>query len=449
MPSLAQLPLIARKKMRGLRRPWLEWGRRRDLREGRVALSVMPAVVTLEMTARCNLVCVTCRRYHVHEEKSDVRAVRGAKSVDDVVGSSGYLEPAVFERCLDLVRDATSVEMTGYGEPMLNPHFHDFARQLKRRGHRLSTITNGTILNAANIEKLIENRFDMISVSVDGVEAETLAAVRGVNRDTLFGNLELMQRMKAERGLGRRDPPRLGACFVMARFNIREMTEVVRALHDLGLDHFYAQNLEACTSPEVLGPHLLYTDPAAREEALRHVAETERFCRERGVRTSITPIPSARDGWEPPGADLDEALELLRGSAGLRTPPRRRYRPIEEIRAEMSEPLDPVAAAAAAPNGEPSDPESGGGAAGERASVVPLPERLARENERCLDFFRYAFVAWNGKVLSCCLERHAVGDLNLESALTVWNGPIYRDLRRAYHEKGISTVCAGCSRLMG
>lgn len=443
MPSLGQLPLIARKKMRGLRRPLLDWARRRDLKEGRVALRVMPAVVTLEMTARCNLACVTCRRYHVHEEHSTVRAVRGAESVSDVVGSSGYLEPAVFERCLDLVRDATSVEMTGYGEPMLNPHFHDFARRLKRRGHRLATITNGTILNRANIEKLIENRFDMISVSVDGVEAETLQAVRGVDRATLFGNLELMQRMKAERGLGRRDPPRLGACFVMARFNIREMAAVVRTLHDLGLDHFYAQNLEACTSPEVLGPHLLYTDPAVREEAVRCVAATEQFCREHGVRTSITPIPTEREGWEPPGVDLEEALDRLRGSAGLRVPPRRRYRPIEEIRAEMGVALDPEVAAAAAPNGDPS-----GLVRGERANVVPLPERLARENERCLDFFRYAFVAWNGKVLSCCLERHAVGDLNLESAATVWNGPIYRGLRRAYHERGISAVCAGCSRLM-
>jgi MoaA/NifB/PqqE/SkfB family radical SAM enzyme len=443
MPTVNHFMLAARKKVRGIRRPWLEWARRRDLRRRRVALSTFPAVVTLEMTARCNLVCVTCRRFHVHEEHSTVRGVKGATEVKDVVGSSGYLEPPIFERCLDLVRDTTSVEMTGYGEPMLNPHFHDYARRLKARGHRLSTITNGTILNERNIEKLIENRFDMISVSVDGVEAETLAAVRGVDREVLLGNLRRLRALKAERGLGRRDPPRLGACFVMARFNIREMPDVVRVLVDLGLDHFYAQNLEACMSPEVLGPHLLYTDPEARAEAMRRVEETRRICREHGVRVSITPIPSAREGWEPPGADLDTALETLRGTTALRVPPARRYRPLAEIRAEQVAPPAPEAAAAAELNAGPPGREPH-----ETAALTHLPDRLERENRRCLDFFRYAYVAWNGKVLSCCLERHAVGDLNVEDAASIWNGPVYRRLRRAYFEQGIRSVCEGCSRIL-
>ncbi|MBN2489493.1 MAG: SPASM domain-containing protein, partial [Planctomycetes bacterium] len=84
----------------------------------------------------------------------------------------------------------------------------------------------------------------------------------------------------------------------------------------------------------------------------------------------------------------------------------------------------------------------------ESAALVRLPERLVRENRRCLDFFRYAYVAWNGKVLSCCLERHAVGDLHVEDAASLWNGPVYRRLRRACFEQGIRSVCPGCSRIL-
>jgi MoaA/NifB/PqqE/SkfB family radical SAM enzyme len=443
MLRLPHLFFAARKKMRGLRRPYLEWIRSRDLRERRIVLGAMPAVVTLEMTARCNLVCVTCRRYHVHEEYSPVRGVKGSDAVRDVVGSSGYLEPHLFDRCLDLVRDTETVEMTGYGEPMLNPHFHDFARRLKKRGHRLGTITNGTILNESNIRKLIDNRFDMISVSVDGIEAETLKVVRGVDRETLFGNLALLKKMKAACGLGPKDAPRLGVCFVMARFNIREMPDVVRRLADLGLEHFRAQNLEACTAPEILGPHLLYTDPAVRAEAEGLVDETRRLCRETGIRVDITPIPTEAHGSEPEGADLDAALDQLRGTAALRLPPKRRYRPLDEIRAELGAPLDDAARAAARVNeaGDEDGPR-------EAAAIAHLPARLQRENERCLDFFRYAYVAWNGKVLSCCLERHAVGDLNVETAESIWNGSVYRRLRRAYFEQGIRAVCANCSRIM-
>ena len=257
MGNLSKLFGISRKKMRGLRRPLLEWRRRRDLKQRRVVLSTLPDVVTLEMTARCNLTCVTCRRYHVHEEYSEVRGVMGAPAVEDVVGSSGTMEPHIFQRCMALVRDASSVEITGYGEPMLNPNFHTYARRLKEQGHRLSTITNGLLLVEKNIRPLIDNRFDMISVSVDGLEPATLKTVRGVDKDVLFGNLERLKKMKEAMGLGPGDAPRLGACFVMARFNIREMPGLVRELIPLGLRHFYAQNLEAGTAPEVLGPHLL------------------------------------------------------------------------------------------------------------------------------------------------------------------------------------------------
>jgi MoaA/NifB/PqqE/SkfB family radical SAM enzyme len=334
------------------------------------------------------------------------------------------------------------VEMTGYGEPMLNPHFHDYARRLKRRGHRLATITNGTILTEANIQRLIDNRFDMISVSVDGVNPGTLKAVRGVDRDVLFGNLVRLQEMKRARGRGPHDSPRLGACFVMARFNIREMADVVRALLDLGLDHFYAQNLEAITAPDLLGPHLLYTDPAVRAEAQRMVDETRGLCEARGVRVSITPIPTVKEGWEPEGVDLDSALSRLQGAAALRMPPDRRYRALQDIQAEREAPLSPDETRAARLNAV-----SARLPAREVAEPSSLSDLLLRENARCLDFFRYAYVAWNSKVLSCCLERHAVGDLNVEHAEEIWNGPVYRRLRRAFFEQGIRSVCSGCSRI--
>jgi len=186
----------------------------------------------------------------------------------------------------------------------------------------------------------------------------------------------------------------------------------------------------------VLGPHLLYTDPEVREEAERILEETRRICRDSGIPVSITPLPTKREGWEPEGAGLDEARIRLQDAAAERIPPRRRYPPLREESPTGSDRGVALEEASAPP-----DP-------GEKAILVPLSQQQRRENRRCLDLFRYAFVAWNGKVLSCCLERHAVGDLNLETADTVWNGPKYRDIRRAYFEKGISTICPGCSRIM-
>ena len=435
--TLAPLYPLARKKIRGLHRPLREWMRQREYKERKVALSLRPAEITLEMTARCNLICVTCRRYHVHEEHSNVRGVYGAKEVNDIVGSSGYMAPQVFERAVDLARDANSVDLAGYGEPMMNPNFHEYARILKRRGHRLNTISNGTLLNKKNIQKLIDNRFDRISVSIDGVEEKTLKIVRGVDKTELFDNLELFQKMKAERGLGPDDAPRLSVSFVMARFNIREMPKLARKLAELGLNNFYAQNLEAEANPQFLGKHLLYTDPEVRDEAMRHIEETKRFCTENGITYDIKEIPTEPAGWEPEGIPLDESLDAFNGTALSNVPPKRNYRPLDEIEAERQE----AVASCTAP-GVAHLPKK------EKADSGRLSPLLERENLRCPDFFWFAFVAWNGKVLSCCFERHGVGDLNLQTAEEIWNGETYRHLRRSYFERGIRSVCEGCSRIM-
>jgi MoaA/NifB/PqqE/SkfB family radical SAM enzyme len=436
---LTLLPRL-QKQLRRLRRPALRRARARELARGAIVLSARPAHVSVEMTARCNLECVHCRRFHVREETSAVRGVLGEERVTNIVGDSGYLTPEVFERVIELVRDADTVELAGYGEPMMNPNFFDYVKELKRRGHHLNSITNGTLLTDANVKKLVDHRFDLVSVSVDGYEKETLQTVRGVDRDKLFAGLERLQAEKARRGLGRGDAPRLSVSMVMARFNIREMPDLVRHLDRLGLWSFYAQNLEVVNAADVLAPHLLYTDPAIREEAAAIVRSVEELCAARGIRTDVQPIPHAGNGWEPAGPSLADALPLLQRSMGPR-PTERRYLPLAEVEARRGAAAARQAAAGEAPR--PALPPI------ETADVQRLGASARAENERCLDFFRYAFVAWNGKVLSCCFERYPVGDLNVSNADEVWNGAEYRRLRRAYHEVGIRSVCDGCSKILG
>lgn len=441
LPPLTVLQTKVRKQVRRLRRPQIARIRRRELAERRLSLTTGPANVSLEMTARCNLECTHCRRFHFQEEYSAVRGVFGAEAVNDVVGSSGYMDPSIFARCLELVRDTDSVELAGYGEPMMNPHYFDYAHQLKRRGHHVNTITNGTLLNDTNVEALVDNRLDLISVSIDGLHAETLEVVRGVDRDELFAGLERLRKAKEARGLGPGDAPRLCVAFAMARFNIREMPELVhRMIHEFGMWSFFAQNLEVVSSPDVLGPHLLHTDPGVREEALRHVEEAKRLCAEAGIACDIHPIPTETEGWEPPGVPLDDAFAHLAAHVADKQRQKRQYRPLAEIATER------VAASFTArrPHDEliPALPPLA------TARDVVLNAREQRENARCLDFFRFAFVAWNGKVLSCCFERHPVGDLNLATADEVWNGKPYRELRRTFFEKGIGTACGSCSRIL-
>jgi MoaA/NifB/PqqE/SkfB family radical SAM enzyme len=414
--------------------------RKREIAERKVVLSTMPAHVTLEMTTRCNLNCVHCRRFHVQEEGSNTRGVLGQDVVHDIVGSSGYMDDEVFDRSMDLVRDTDWISLCGYGEPLMHPRFFDFVVRLKSEGHTLDTITNGTLLSQANVQKMVDARFDQLSVSIDGVEDQTLRLIRGVGADVLFGGLERFQAIKRAHGLGPHDAPRMSVNFSMGRFNIREMPGLARRLSTLGVHVLYAHVLETAAWPEALGPQLIYTDPKTRAEVGRLVEETKRICAEHDIRTDIRPIPEHGTGFELPGVDLDHAFETMRKAAEERDPPPRVYLPLAAIDQQRRE---------AKSKFKNSKPAGGCGLAGAKvAGKDRLTEAERRENERCLDFFRYAFVTWSGKVISCCFERFGCGDLNLESAEEVWNGPVYQRLRRGYFEDGLRWVCHGCAKIL-
>ncbi len=439
--SNSDLVAEIRTKSPEVRRPELTELRKQEIEERRVVLSTMPAHVTLEMTTRCNLVCAHCRRFHVQEEASNTRGVFGQDVVYDIVGSSGYMDDDVFERALDLVQDTEWVSLTGYGEPMMHPKFFDFARRLKERGHILDTISNGTLLNQKNVDKLVDIGFDLISISIDGARDETLKVIRGgAGADVLFGGLERLAKAKRARGLGRNDPPRISVNFAMGCFNIREMPELALKLVEYDAHVLYAHILEVGAGPNVLGEQLIYTNPEVREEAIRMVEETKRICAENGIATDIRAIPEAGGGDEPEGIALDSAFAALKRAVDEHEPEQRVYLPLAAIEQQRREMADKA-------REEPTDSTSNA-CTSHFAGPDNLTDQERRENERCIDFFRYALVTWSGKVLSCCFEKFGCGDLNVQSAEEVWNGPVYQKLRRGYFEDGIRWVCHGCARVL-
>ena len=416
--------------------------REQDMRDRRVSLTAGPRHVTLEMTTRCNLTCAHCRRFNVHEEGSDTRGVFGEKVVHDIVGGSGYMDEAVFERSLDLVRDTEWVSVTGYGEPMMHPRYFDYVKRLKQRGHTLDSISNGTLLSDANIKRLVDHRLDLLSISIDGVEDRTLRTIRGVGADLVFGGLERLARAKRAAGLARDDAPRISVNFAMGRMNIRELPALARRLALYDVHVLYAHILETAGWEEGLAPQLIYTDKAVRAEAARLVEETKAICKQHGIAADIRAIPEAGTGEEMAGIDLDSAFEVFEQAVRENEQPKRVYKPLAAIDNERRRLAERAKARL----------QTGLGNKKACGSPFAGPDRLSAheklENERCLDFFRYAFVTWSGKVISCCFERFGCGDLNLQTAEEVWNGPDYQKLRRGYWEDGLRWVCHGCSKIL-
>jgi MoaA/NifB/PqqE/SkfB family radical SAM enzyme len=117
------------------------------------------ALVTLYVTERCNSRCVTCDYWRHGRDDMDLAAVTS-------------LLPG-------LARLSTQMVLLSGGEPLLNPDWEAIAQVLRSNGLKVWLLTSGLAL--AKHARRAATLFDAITVSLDGTDAETYAAIRGLN----------------------------------------------------------------------------------------------------------------------------------------------------------------------------------------------------------------------------------------------------------------------------
>jgi Fe-coproporphyrin III synthase len=122
------------------------------------SISRLP-LLTLYLTDRCNSRCVTCDYWRHGRHDMDLAAVI-------------RLLPSLS------ALNTQTVLLSG-GEPLLNPEWADIARQLRRSGIKVWLLTSGLAL--AKHPGLAAQLFDAITVSLDGTDAATYAAIRGLD----------------------------------------------------------------------------------------------------------------------------------------------------------------------------------------------------------------------------------------------------------------------------
>ncbi|MGA2652967.1 MAG: radical SAM protein [Terracidiphilus sp.] len=118
--------------------------------------------IYLKLTNQCNLSCNYC--YAQSGKPSDVLSLEDLKAIAGGVSS--------ISRSVEYV-------LSG-GEPLLNPYTLDFAEMVKASGNVVQILTNGTLINEKNAER-ISKVADMVKISLDGSSEEVHSATRGKN----------------------------------------------------------------------------------------------------------------------------------------------------------------------------------------------------------------------------------------------------------------------------
>jgi MoaA/NifB/PqqE/SkfB family radical SAM enzyme len=166
----------------------------------------------IEPTTRCNFSCGFCVGRHMKQ---------------------GDLDWADFEAFLAAYPDLRHVELQGEGEPMLHARFFDMVDACRARGIKVSIITNGSLLSAERVERLIESNVATVHVSLESSDPEQFRSLRGGLFSKVEAGLRLL--MERRRALGRTEP-KVGFAVTLLRDTI-DGFPAIRALYErLGLD---------------------------------------------------------------------------------------------------------------------------------------------------------------------------------------------------------------------
>jgi len=118
-------------------------------------------MIAWEVTRSCNLNCVHCRA---------------------AANFGPYPGELSTKKCLELIDEIAAVSspviiLTG-GEPLLRPDIFDIATYGTNKGLRMVMATNGTLVNAATVKKMISSGIKRVSISIDGKDAASHDAFR-------------------------------------------------------------------------------------------------------------------------------------------------------------------------------------------------------------------------------------------------------------------------------
>ena len=187
----------------------------------------LPGYIQIEPVGQCNLRCQMCSIQFRQDGPP--------------YGPPAFMEFATFTSIIDQFVGLRELHLQGLGEPMMHPRFFDMVEYAAKKGIRVTTNSNLTLLNERRAERCVTSGLDCLHVSIDGVTAQTYERIRvRAHFDRVVSNLE---RILAARSRHDCDHPRLRLVMVIMRQNLHELPDLVRFAHHWSMESIFVQHL--------------------------------------------------------------------------------------------------------------------------------------------------------------------------------------------------------------
>jgi radical SAM protein with 4Fe4S-binding SPASM domain len=156
-----------------------------------------------------------------------------------------------FKKIYDEIRPV-KINVSGLGEPFLNPDVFKIIRYARRGGSAVNCATNLTLVGD-KIEEIIDSGIGQLKVSIDAHTRETFLKIRKFDLyETLVANIKKINALKKERNVTH---PEIRLNFALQKDNIDELIPTIKLAKELGIKAMFIQ-------------YLAYVDREDRKEKL-------------------------------------------------------------------------------------------------------------------------------------------------------------------------------------
>lgn len=223
-------------------------------------------LLQVESSISCNLRCIMCPwedfRQHIENK--------------------GNMSKDVWEALLPHLGEVRSIDFTGGGEPLLQPHLLEWIAAAKNAGCEAGFLSNGMLLRESISDQLLDLGLNWIGFSIDGADRDTYETIRqGANFDRLCRNIKYLTERRINTF------PLVMINFVIMRSNYHQLEKIIRLAHELGADQVNFKQCDVIRGDHGKG-HGLFDSKETKEvkQLQKALAKAGRLGRQLDIRTT-------------------------------------------------------------------------------------------------------------------------------------------------------------------
>ena len=227
-------------------------------------------LLQVESALACNLRCVMCP-WPDYARRAENR---------------GLMPPQVWNALRPYLRRVRSVDFTGGGEPLLQPHLVSWVADAHRAGCETGLLSNGFLLSESKSRQLLQAGIDWVCISMDGADRQMYEKLRvGSDFERVCRHIASLSAMRSG------GVPKLMINFVMMKTNIHQVEEMVRLAVRLGVDQVNFKQCDVIRAERGKGLGLFdrMENRGIRKRAEQLVG-ARKLARKLGILTTATPF---------------------------------------------------------------------------------------------------------------------------------------------------------------